>query len=289
MKLSFSPASVVFSVLAILGAFATYVFGWFYGMESVRAHKEFVSQYVYPYLYGTSPMSAGQIEAINNYSNIIDFPWGGVFVIVPLLIAYVYNRWRLALALFVSSAVTMVLAFVLKDITATSRPEVSRLVEEAGYSFPSAHSALVFTTFWSYVLVALFSAKKFVERYVWAVFIFAYGVFVLSIAYTRLFLGVHWLFDILGALSMSLAVAAVAGLVYVKYLKPRDESAIPPVDNQHAVSVPQGATVTESTSQSESSRGVEAQMVQVVSAPAATLVSESNSAPTSAPILGRFK
>lgn len=286
MKLSFSPASVVFTVVAILGAFATYVFGWFHGMQSVKAHTEFVSQYVYPFLYGSSPMSADQIQAINSYSNRIDFPWGGIFVLVPLLIAYVYGRWRLVFTLFGSSLVTMALAFVLKDITATGRPEVSRLVEEVGYSFPSAHSALVFTTFWSYVLIALFATKKLVERYVWAVCIFAYGVFALSIAYTRLFLGVHWLFDILGALSMSLSVAAVAGLIYVKYLKSRDEAVLATVDNQSAavVSGPQVKGLGEEVS-------VSAPVLPPieVSARTTTITPSAVSGETHAPILGRFK
>lgn len=285
MKLSFSPASVVFSVVAILGAFATYVLGWFHGLQSVQTHTEFVSQYVYPFLYGTNPMSADQIQAINSYSNSIDFPWGGIFVLVPLLIAYVYGRWRLVFVLFGSSLVTMALAFVLKDITATGRPEVSRLVEEVGYSFPSAHSALVFTTFWSYVLIALFATKKLVERYVWAVFIFAYGVFALSIAYTRLFLGVHWLFDVLGAFSMSLSVAAVAGLIYVKYLKPRDEAVLAAVDNQ--------SPAPAAAPQVEAPRDVVSERTPVppreVPAAVTTAAGSTASAETHAPILGRFK
>lgn len=223
MKLVSSPLSVVFLVISILAGYATFVFGKFYGFESFRVHQQFVMENVYPYIYGVTPMSTEQIQAVASYSNVINFPWGGVFILIPILIAWTYNRNRLAVLLGVSSLITMGLTFVLKDITAIARPDMSHVIEETGYAFPSAHTSLVFATLWSYVLLAILVTKKIVEKYVWIVFVFAYAVFASSIAYTRLFLGVHWLFDILGAISLSLAVASLAGCIYVLYFKSKDD------------------------------------------------------------------
>ena len=87
-----------------------------------------------------------------------------------------------------------VIEFLLKSLVHRARP-FDALVEASGYSFPSGH-ALKAVLFFS-LLIYLFSRnfKRDLSRYV---FVFACVVLILLIGFSRIYLNVHWVSDVIG-------------------------------------------------------------------------------------------
>ena len=115
---------------------------------------------------------------------------------------------HLALAgIVVSFSVT-----VIKDILEVARP-LMVVIPPPSPSFPSGHSAGI-ATLVSFLGIYFYrqSACRLTSGQ-WALFLF----FIVSMAMTRLYLGVHWLTDVVGGICLGLAVACLSWLVFDSY------------------------------------------------------------------------
>ncbi|AKH20794.1 bifunctional DedA family/phosphatase PAP2 family protein [Sedimenticola thiotaurini] len=113
----------------------------------------------------------------------------------------------LAAVLFSSLA-----AFLLKLGMQVSRPDI--IVQSPdSFSFPSAH------TLYSVVLYGFLSvliARPLSDRWRWLPYSLA-GLLILAVAMSRLYLGVHWLSDVVGSITLGLAWVALLGLAYHRH------------------------------------------------------------------------
>lgn len=148
---------------------------------------------------------------------------GYYWLVLPLLavVAFLFFRrgWRLsAILLVVSTAGSIVLTTVLKDVFQRARPELFNSGYHASYySFPSGH-ATVAVGFYGMLTVILAYRLKGIAR--WAVALSGVVV-VLLIGFSRLYLGVHYPTDVLaGYLSALLWLVCVGG-VYALWLSVR--------------------------------------------------------------------
>lgn len=124
---------------------------------------------------------------------------GASAIVVPMALAVAAFVWRrctaLALSILAAVAVRPVLEIGLKLAIARSRPELDPLVDVASASFPSGH---VFTAVvvWGLVPSAagVLGCRPGARRAVVA----AVAVVVVLVAASRVYLGVHWLTDVLG-------------------------------------------------------------------------------------------
>jgi len=117
-----------------------------------------------------------------------------VFATLVIGILVLYKRKLEASSLLVSLLGGNILNEALKHIFTRSRPELFRVINETGYSFPSGH-AMVALCF--YGMLAFLIARKrqtWQERFV--VFLIA-GIFISAIGISRIYLGVHYPTDIL--------------------------------------------------------------------------------------------
>ena len=148
---------------------------------------------------------------------------GYYWVVIPLLAVAVsvfyLLRWRLsAVLLLVSTAGGVVLTTVLKAVFQRTRPEILDSGYAASfYSFPSGH-ATVAVGFYGTLTLMLAYHLRGAARWVTAVL---GTVLVLSIGFSRLYLGVHYPTDVLaGFLAAPLWLVSV-GVVYALWISIR--------------------------------------------------------------------
>ena len=94
------------------------------------------------------------------------------------------------------------------------RPEIVTSLPDS-FSFPSGH---VLRAVVAYGFLAVITARTVPVRYRWI----PYGVAVIlstAVALSRLYLGVHWLSDVLGSVTLGLAWVAALGLAYQRHTR----------------------------------------------------------------------
>ncbi len=126
---------------------------------------------------------------------------GGLTVVVAVLVLMLLLVWHecraLAWTLLAASAARPALEWTLKAIVDRARPDIDRLVAGNGPSFPSGH-VMAAVAIWGLLppVVALVSGRR--AAWWWSVAISV--AVIVAVAFSRIYLGVHWLTDVVGAL-----------------------------------------------------------------------------------------
>jgi undecaprenyl-diphosphatase len=116
-------------------------------------------------------------------------------VSVPLLIG---KRYRWLLYLLVTTMGGGILNVLLKAYFSRARPDLADAVLHAsGYSFPSGHAMASTAVFGALAYLGMRSAKSWNEK---SAILALAATTVLTIAASRLYLGVHWISDVIGGL-----------------------------------------------------------------------------------------
>lgn len=127
-----------------------------------------------------------------------------IVVIVAIVLA-IQRRWRWVIYLAFTTGGGALLNMELKRAFARARPAVAEMLRRAhGYSFPSGHAMGSAVAFGALAYLAYRAAKSWPA----AAAALAFGAtFILSVALSRVYLGVHWVSDV--------AAGVTAGLVWV--------------------------------------------------------------------------
>ena len=115
-------------------------------------------------------------------------------IIIFALVCLVCKDKSVALHIFINTAIAAVLGILLKEIFQRERPFDFFLIDESGYSFPSAHS-IIGVTFYG---TMIYSSMKHINNKTLKIVsgIFLWTVMVLT-PISRLYLGVHHFTDVL--------------------------------------------------------------------------------------------
>jgi membrane-associated phospholipid phosphatase len=154
-------------------------------------------------------------------SSWVVFPLAVVAVVVLLIVR---QRW---LALFVALSVigASVLSVLAKDVIERDRPPLDiRLQHSVSYSFPSGHSTQAAATYFAFAIaVTVLSESRALRTIAWLVA----ALIVFSVGVSRIYLGMHWVTDVLGGWMLgSLCAAGLA--VALAPLKTGQHAAPPP-------------------------------------------------------------
>jgi undecaprenyl-diphosphatase len=109
--------------------------------------------------------------------------------------------WRrcpaVAVALAAATLSRPVLEFTLKSTVGRSRPDLERMVDGTGYSFPSGH-VMAAVALWGLLptVVGLYTHR----RGLWWASVAVAGGLIVSVAASRVYLGVHWFSDVTAGL-----------------------------------------------------------------------------------------
>lgn len=140
-------------------------------------------------------------------------------IAVLILIMLLIIGYRRELIFYVSVIVgSGLLNLVLKMIFHRARPDIHRIVQASGYSFPSGHSMAAFTL---YGITIYFLWKH--ARYAWlrVTIVMAGAVMILMIGISRIYLGVHYPSDVVGGYVISAAWLTASIGSYERFLEKR--------------------------------------------------------------------
>ena len=137
----------------------------------------------------------------------------GLVVLVGVWHGRRHGDWKVGVRLVVALAGILVLVLALKLLTGRVRPpSESRLTFEIGLAYPSGHAAQSLVVF--SLLAALFARGRpgWQGALLWAAAVLGS----LAVGFSRIYLGVHWLSDVVGGylagLVWLLVLAAASGL-----------------------------------------------------------------------------
>jgi undecaprenyl-diphosphatase len=97
--------------------------------------------------------------------------------------------------------------WLVKEIVARPRPVGARLVTGTGYSYPAGHVLAAAAT-WGFVpAIAALYVKR---RWIWWTLTGMTCALLVSVAWCRVWLGVHWTSDVVGSLAIALVALTAA-------------------------------------------------------------------------------
>lgn len=173
--------------------------GWAFGeiAEGV-VEREDLSRYDTPV---TGWFADRRTEPLTEAMRLLTHLGGSWFTIPLVVLAGVllpmrFGRWRTVVVLVAVTGGTALLVQSIKLLIARPRPVLSEVIAAAhGYAFPSGHMAQAVATYG--VLAFLVSAR--IGRMRWRAAVWSCAtVLAALVGLTRVYLGVHWLTDVLG-------------------------------------------------------------------------------------------
>lgn len=126
-------------------------------------------------------------------------------VILVTFFLYRWSTWRNVLEFLIAIGASFFVVWILKILINHPRPEFA-LITAYGSSFPSAHAAVA-TTFFLFFLRFMQHERNFVRRIIHQVFCILAP---LMVGLSRIYLGVHWLSDVLAGVFVGLFALYVA-------------------------------------------------------------------------------
>lgn len=105
-----------------------------------------------------------------------------------------------AAMIVINLALAALLNTGIKQLVERSRPDILRLIEISGYSFPSGHS-MVSMSFYGLLIYLCYINIKSRWKYP---LIFFMSILILSIGFSRIYLGVHYASDVLAGFSLGI-------------------------------------------------------------------------------------
>lgn len=192
-------------LLLFLFAIAGFIVTWidvYYSLNIIEWNE-----YVYQVLRALySEKIIASIALITELGN----PW----VLLPAVTAVgVWLLWRqrpIAVLCWLGTiGIGFMLGYFTKIITAIPRPEGLAYLSDK-YSFPSGHAltaTLVFGLAAAFIHYSVSPKRRWIS---WSLSI----LLILTIAFSRLYLGIHWFTDIIGSLTLGTACVALGTLIY---------------------------------------------------------------------------
>ncbi|NMF26669.1 phosphatase PAP2 family protein [Olsenella umbonata] len=153
--------------------------------------------------------------------SISDLAYPVVLVVMLLVIEVFAPGRRPGLCAAVNLVLATLLNLLLKALIQRPRPEGYRLVAESGFSFPSGHS-MVAMAFYGLLIWMVWRYEK--DALVRRLGVIGFGLVIVLVGLSRIYLGVHYASDVLAGFCASIAWLGVyTKLLAPVFLAPRED------------------------------------------------------------------
>ena len=125
----------------------------------------------------------------------------GVVISITILVLILLKNKKYGLFMGLNLIIITIFQYILKYTFTRSRPVDINLIEETGYSFPSGHS-LTALAFYGFIIYLVYISKLSKRNKI--ILILLLSLVILIIGLSRIYLGVHFFTDVIGAFSFSL-------------------------------------------------------------------------------------
>ncbi|MBO0589329.1 phosphatase PAP2 family protein [Sporosarcina sp. E16_8] len=153
------------------------------------------------------------------------FSWIGsglvvaAIALIGFIVLYFVLRYRhQAFLLIAVIAGSVILNRLLKIYFKRERPEIHRIMDAKGFSFPSGHSMMAFALYAIIAYIAWRNVKTTASRVVLVLFT---AFMIIMIGTSRIYLGVHYPSDIVGGFVASALWATISISVYAYFQNER--------------------------------------------------------------------
>ncbi|PQZ86706.1 phosphatidic acid phosphatase [Arthrobacter sp. MYb227] len=203
-------STITFVLAAVLGVFALARRMWI----SVRMDSGLASWDAPTLDWMVAHRSPAATNIAWLFSTLGDTLWMSIIALIAIaLLSWKTRSYWPGLLIALTAAGSVTLTVVLKNATHRARPAIKQAVapEPTSYAFPSGHtlnSAAIFGVI-GYLLFILLrhQASRIIS-------ICVLGAFVLGVGWSRVYLGHHWLTDVLAGLLIGCAWAAIMMILH---------------------------------------------------------------------------
>ncbi|MBW5447013.1 phosphatase PAP2 family protein [Cohnella sp. CFH 77786] len=176
--------------LAVLAAAGFAATAWLIGMERIS----WFDSAIIPVVQGWErPGLTSLMEGLTWFGRTVPTTVFS-FLIMAFLFFVLRHRWELLLFVVVMIGSTL-LNKIMKELFGRERPDIHRLAEEAGYSFPSGHAMASFAL---YGILTYLLWRHITSGAGRTVLVAVCALMFLGIGTSRIYLGVHYPSDVLG-------------------------------------------------------------------------------------------
>lgn len=141
---------------------------------------------------------------------------GGPVIIIAICLVLNFlhtTRKKYGVPVVITVFVSYILNIILKNIFLRQRPNVLRLVTETSYSFPSGHSMINSAMYTMLILLLLKNSNKKVKTIILCI---SLVILFILIGISRIYLGVHYLGDVLAGWILGILVSFLIYLMFCK-------------------------------------------------------------------------
>ena len=132
----------------------------------------------------------------------------GIVVLCAISLIGLFWKYYKSLFLVLNLIISTIFNVVIKNIMMVPRPNILRLAEETGYSFPSGHS-MASVAFYGFIIYLILSSNM--NKYLKVVISSMLVILIIVIGFSRVYLGVHNASDVIAghAISTGLLLADI--------------------------------------------------------------------------------
>ena len=151
-------------------------------------------------------------EKLTSVFKIITNFAGASFLLAISLILLILTKKKIyPLFILINTSSSFLVNELMKNIFIRHRPVGIGLILEKGYSYPSGQS-MVSLAFYGFITYLLF--KKYRNKVVRIILFLTFSIIILLIGFSRIYLGVHYLSDVIGGFLLAISYL----LIYIKVI-----------------------------------------------------------------------